>query len=205
MTRDEAWAVVLDNEGLIIAVGQDLMKKLTGSPVMQLIGPDEVWDELKVSGYEGLLKAVETFDESKGIKLSTFAWVCIKNRMLDQLSKMMKQEAGESFVPVSLSEPETEAALDDYIHADSRLQVPDFADELVAQMDAERVTRVAGRILDDEVAEPARHRFILAAQGLTQVEIAKREGVTEGAISHSVTAVRAHLQKRLKELGYAEA
>lgn len=57
--------------------------------------PDEVAD-LSQEGLIGFIKAVQTFDESKGIKLSTYANTCITNRMLSSISKMNKISFNES-------------------------------------------------------------------------------------------------------------
>lgn len=57
--------------------------------------PDEVAD-LSQEGLVGFIKAVQTFDESKGIKLSTYANTCITNRMLSSISKMNKISFNEA-------------------------------------------------------------------------------------------------------------
>lgn len=44
-------------------------------------------DDLKQEGYLGLLKAIETYDESKNVKFSTYATKCIKNKIIDYLRK----------------------------------------------------------------------------------------------------------------------
>ncbi len=57
--------------------------------------PDEVAD-LSQEGLVGLIKAVQTFDKSKGIKFSTYANTCITNRMLSSISKMNKISFNEA-------------------------------------------------------------------------------------------------------------
>lgn len=57
--------------------------------------PEEVAD-LSQEGLIGFIKAVQTFDESKGIKLSTYANTCITNRMLSSISKMNKISFNEA-------------------------------------------------------------------------------------------------------------
>lgn len=57
--------------------------------------PDEVAD-LSQEGLVGFIKAVQTFDPSKGIKLSTYANTCITNRMLSSITKMNKISFNEA-------------------------------------------------------------------------------------------------------------
>ena len=57
--------------------------------------PDEVAD-LSQEGLVGFIKAIQTFDKSRGIKFSTYANTCITNRMLTSISKMNKISFNES-------------------------------------------------------------------------------------------------------------
>lgn len=51
--------------------------------------PDEVAD-LSQEGLVGFIKAVQTYDESRGIMFSTYANTCIINKMLSFIAKMNK-------------------------------------------------------------------------------------------------------------------
>ncbi len=57
--------------------------------------PDEAAD-LSQEGLFGLIRAVQTFDMSKGIKFSTYANACITNRMLSSISKINKINYNEA-------------------------------------------------------------------------------------------------------------
>ena len=57
--------------------------------------PDEVAD-LSQEGLVGFIKAIQTFDKSRGIKFSTYANTCITNRMRTSISKMNKISFNES-------------------------------------------------------------------------------------------------------------
>ncbi len=57
--------------------------------------PDEVAD-LSQEGLVAFIKAVQTFDASKGIKLSTYANTCITNKMLSNISKMNRISFNEA-------------------------------------------------------------------------------------------------------------
>ena len=57
--------------------------------------PDEAAD-LSQEGLFGLIRAVQTFDMSKGIKFFTYANACITNRMLSSISKINKINYNEA-------------------------------------------------------------------------------------------------------------
>lgn len=57
--------------------------------------PDEVAD-LSQEGLVGFIKAIQTYDNSRGIKLSTYANTCITNQMLSSISKMNKISFNEA-------------------------------------------------------------------------------------------------------------
>ena len=69
------------------------------------------YDDLVSAGYEGLIRAVQTYNASKG-KFATYAWTCIANAMRDDVRKFHNQwEVGsdeEDFFP-NLPDDETEA------------------------------------------------------------------------------------------------
>ncbi|MDR0978819.1 MAG: sigma-70 family RNA polymerase sigma factor [Lachnospiraceae bacterium] len=64
------------------------------------IAPGEYEDLVSV-GYFALVKAVETFDESKSMKFSTYAIKCIKNELLQALEKSNKKTALSLDGPIS--------------------------------------------------------------------------------------------------------
>ncbi len=58
----------------------------------------EMCEDLTQEGFMGLLCAVDTYDKSRNVKFSTYANVCIRNKMLSALNKrtsITKGEVGE--------------------------------------------------------------------------------------------------------------
>lgn len=58
----------------------------------------EMCEDLAQEGFIGLLRAVDTYDKSRDVKFSTYANVCIRNKMLSALNKrttIVKGEGGE--------------------------------------------------------------------------------------------------------------
>lgn len=55
----------------------------------------EIYEDLAQEGLMGLLRAVDTYDKSRDVKFSTYANVCIKNKMLSALNKRTTIEKGE--------------------------------------------------------------------------------------------------------------
>lgn len=74
--------------------------------------PDEVAD-LSQEGLVGLIRAVHTFDENRGTKFSTYANICITNKMLSSIAKMNKISYNEALSDdvEELSETESDNAV----------------------------------------------------------------------------------------------
>lgn len=113
-------------------------------------------DDLKQEGYIGLLKAIDTYDESKNIKFSTYAVKCIKNKIIDflRVDKIVKipveqLEKGYSdvMIPIQYTEGrEGKADLENYI-ADE--DTKNMADKMAVRIDdVQKVEKMKQVILD---------------------------------------------------------
>lgn len=59
--------------------------RLVAHIVKKYVQPERESEDLISTGTIGLIKAVDTFDESKGIRLATYASRCIDNAILSQM------------------------------------------------------------------------------------------------------------------------
>ena len=73
----EAWDLALDNKGIMY---QLLYKYLRGHSLPFYKG-DALRAELESFAWEGFFEACRRWDESKGLKLSTYAWPAVQNAM----------------------------------------------------------------------------------------------------------------------------
>lgn len=54
---------------------------------LRIVGSDPEYDDYAQEGFIGLMKACETFDDSKGSKFSAYASICIRNSIIMYLRK----------------------------------------------------------------------------------------------------------------------
>ena len=69
-----AWSEALKHEDLLAQQCRKYIKHL--DPNLGL-----AFDDLMSYGWEGMLRAVENFDPSKGFKFSTYAATCVKHAL----------------------------------------------------------------------------------------------------------------------------
>ena len=137
-------------------------------------------EDLISIGTIGLIKAVNTFQSGKNIKLATYASRCIENEILMHLRKLGSQRTELSFdEPLNTDWDGNELLLSDVLGTDE--------DEVSRPLedDAER------RLLREAIAalEPREQNIILLRFGLpggreyTQKEVAEQMGISQSYIS----------------------
>ncbi len=153
-------------------------------------------DDLISIGTIGLMKAVNTFDYKKGVRLATYASRCVENEIL-MYFRANKKTAQD----VSLTEPiETDReghslTLMDVIAADDTI-----ADDLELKLNAANLYRYMDETLDARELEIIRLRYGLAGEPLTQREVARRLKISRSYVSRIETKALSKLRDRF-ELG----
>ena len=81
--------------------------------------PNKDIDELISIGTVGLIKAIDSFDASKGTRLATYASRCIENEIL-MLFRSNKKQKGETFLhdPIGVDKEGNEISLIDVLSSD---------------------------------------------------------------------------------------
>ena len=136
-------------------------------------------DDLISIGTIGLIKAVGTFDHTKGTRLATYASRCIENEILMFL-RANKKRAQD----VSLSEPiDTDKdghplSLLDVIADDDTL-----AEDLELKVNSEKLQKYLYEVLDDREREVIEWRYGLKGDGMAQREVAKMLGISRSYVS----------------------
>lgn len=137
-------------------------------------------EDLISIGTIGLIKAVTSFKNDKGIRLATYAARCIENEIL-MYFRNLKKTAQD----VSMSEPiETDKdgnalTLIDIIPDDS-----DIDDELDVKLRLERLREVFPNALDERERKIIEMRYGMNGQReLTQREIAKKYNISRSYVS----------------------
>ena len=136
-------------------------------------------DDLISIGTIGLIKAVNTFDHTKGARLATYASRCIENEIL-MYFRAGKKTAQE----VSLSEPiDTDKdghplSLLDVIADDDTL-----AEDLELKVNSEQLHRYIYEVLDEREREVIAWRYGLKGEGMAQREVAQMLGISRSYVS----------------------
>lgn len=145
----------------------------------QNVGEDV--EDLISIGTIGLIKAISSYDESKGSRLATYAARCIDNELLMML-RMRKKTAKDVslYEPIGTDKEGNEINLLDV----TLIRQDDFALELQKKEDMERI-----RTLVDTVLPPREKEIICLRYGffgedeLTQREIGERLGISRSYVS----------------------
>ncbi len=154
-------------------------------------------EDLISIGTIGLIKAVNTFNSEKRIKLATYASRCIENEILMYLRKIGSQKTEVSFdEPLNTDWDGNELLLSDILGTDE--------DEVCRALedDAEkRVLMEAVAALDSREREIILLRFGLSGgREYTQKEVAELLGISQSYISRLEKRILARLRREMQRL-----
>ncbi|MBE6764151.1 MAG: sigma-70 family RNA polymerase sigma factor [Ruminococcaceae bacterium] len=153
-------------------------------------------DDLISIGTIGLIKAVGTFDHTKGTRLATYASRCIENEIL-MYFRANKKTAQD----VSLSEPiDTDKdghplSLLDVIADDDTL-----AEDLELKVNSEKLRRYIAEVLDEREREVIEWRYGLKGDGMAQREVAKKLGISRSYVSRIEKKALEKLHERFERV-----
>ena len=153
-------------------------------------------EDLVSIGTIGLIKAINTFDPFKKIKLATYASRCIENEMLMHLRKISNIRTEVSIEePLNTDWDGNELLLSDVLGSDN--------DSVYKRMEEDEERR----ILREAVARlPERERVIIemryglvSGNELTQKEVADLLGISQSYISRLEKKIMRELRKKIEE------
>ena len=142
---------------------------------------DKETDDLISIGTIGLIKAIDTFDNEKGIRLATYASRCIDNELLMMLrsGKRLSKEV-YLYEPIGSDREGNEINLLDIIEEDE----VDIVENIVLEDDIKKLYSVIGKVLTDREREIICLRYGLKnRKEVTQREIAKELGISRSYVS----------------------
>lgn len=153
--------------------------RLVAHIVKKYHGSNEDPDDLVSIGTIGLIKAVNTFDHTKGARLATYASRCIENEIL------MHFRAGKKTAQdVSLSEP---IDTDKDGHPLSLLDViadeDTLCEDLERKVNIEKLRCFIDEELDAREREVIAWRYGLRGDGMAQREVAAMLGISRSYVS----------------------
>lgn len=145
-------------------------------------------------GAIGLMKAVNSFDPQKNIKLATFASRCIENEILMYLRKVVKRKCEVSLdEPINVDVEGNELLLSDVVGTE-----PDqIAKDLERKMEIEQLYKSFSALSKREFEIIKMRYGLLDSEEMTQKEIADMMGISQSYISRIEKKVLGKLRKEL--------
>ena len=149
-------------------------------------------EDLVSIGTIGLIKAVDTFDETKGSRLATYAARCIENEIL-----MHFRAAKKTAQDVSLSEPiDTDSEGRPLTLMDVLAQEDTIVDDLDRKIKTEKLGRYIRESLDAREREIIALRYGLRGGPLTQWQVAEQLDISRSYVSRLETKALSKLRRR---------
>lgn len=154
-------------------------------------------EDLISVGTIGLIKAVNTFDPQKKIKLATYASRCIENEILMYLRRNSKVKAEISFYePLNIDWDGNELLLSDILGTDNDIVYNFIEDEVDKQL-----LVLAMEKLSDREKEIVQLRFGLNGKNeKTQKEVADLLGISQSYISRLEKRIIKRLKKEINKM-----
>ena len=151
-------------------------------------------DDLRSIGTIGLIKAVSTFNNNKGIRLATYAARCIENEIL-MYFRNLKKTAQDVYI----SDPiETDKEGNTLTFIDVIADESDIAEDIDRKMKIEKLRVILPGVLDEREYRIISMRYGLGGESeLTQREIAKKLKISRSYVSRIEKAALQKLKSRI--------
>ena len=152
-------------------------------------------EDLVSIGTVGLIKAVDTFDGSKGPRLATYAARCIENEILMHFRAAKKTERD-----VSLSEPiDTDSEGHPLTLMDVLAQEDTIAEDLEQRVALSRLGKYVRECLEPRERQIITLRYGMGCAPLTQWQVAERLGISRSYVSRLETRALDKLRARYEK------
>ncbi|SHG67378.1 RNA polymerase, sigma 27/28 subunit, RpsK/SigK, partial [Thermosyntropha lipolytica DSM 11003] len=153
----------------------------------------EDMEDLISIGAIGLIKAISTFDEDKGVRLATYAARCIENEVLMHLRNIKKNKQ-EVYIydPIGYDKEGNEISFIDILTNDN--EIIDIVD---ARMQEDKIIKKMSVLTPRERQVIEMRYGLLSGIKKTQREIAKKLGISRSYVSR---IEKKALKKLVKEL-----
>ncbi|SHE89209.1 RNA polymerase sporulation sigma factor SigE [Clostridium fallax] len=154
-------------------------------------------EDLISVGTIGLIKAVNTFNPEKKIKLATYASRCIENEILMYLRRNSKVKAEISFYePLNIDWDGNELLLSDILGTDNDIVYNLIEDEVDKQL-----LFLAMKSLNEREKEIVKLRFgLFGTREKTQKEVADMLGISQSYISRLEKKIIRRLKKEINRM-----
>lgn len=143
--------------------------------------PNKDIDELISIGTVGLIKAIDSFDASKGTRLATYASRCIENEILMLFRNNKKQNSETSLQdPIGVDKEGNEICLIDILSSDK----DSVLDKVEVNLQIKALYSKMSTVLTDREADILKMRYgLIDGRCRTQREIAGNLGISRSYVS----------------------
>lgn len=154
-------------------------------------------EDLISVGTIGLIKAVNSFDIDKKIKLATYASRCIENEILMHLRKVVRRKYEISLdEPLNVDSDGNELLLSDVLGTDSDMVYNDIEGSIERDLLKKAIKKLSKR--EQEIVAL---RFGLdGAEEITQKEVADLMGISQSYISRLEKKIIVRLKKEITKM-----
>ena len=169
--------------------------RLVAHIIKKYYGKQGEQDDLVSIGTIGLIKAIDTFNPEKNIRLSSYASRCIENEIL-----MHFRAAKKTAQDISLNETiDTDKDGNPLTLMDIMAVDDNILDELSVKLNAQKL----GGYINDELTEREKTIIVLryglnGREPMTQKNVAKRLGISRSYVSRLETKALKQLRKRFE-------
>ncbi len=155
-------------------------------------------EDLISIGTIGLIKAVNTFNPEKNIKLATYASRCIENEILMYLRRNSRNRAEVSFdEPLNVDWDGNELLLSDILGTESDIVYSHIEEEVNRNLLGHAMRKLTCR--EKQIMEM---RFgLISGREMTQKEVADKMGISQSYISRLEKKIIVRLRKEIRKLG----
>ena len=182
-----------DEEAKNILIERNL--RLVAHVIKKYESTGEDVEDLISIGTIGLIKAINTFDESRGTRLATYAARCIENEVLMHLRNLKKPRAEVSlYDPIGFDKEGNEISLLDVLFADN-----DILETVDAKMQEEKIVQKMGALSRRERQVIEMRYGLFTGIKETQRDIAKKLGISRSYVSR---IEKKAISKLIKELSF---
>lgn len=169
--------------------------RLVAHIIKKYYGTQSEQDDLVSIGTIGLIKAINTFDINKKIKLSSYASRCIENEIL-----MHFRNAKKSAQDISLNET---IDTDKDGNPLTLLDIMSVDDNIIDELDFKLNSKKLGQFINEELSDRERKIIILryglnGNEVMTQKNVAKLLGISRSYVSRIETKALKTLRKRFE-------
>lgn len=154
-------------------------------------------DDLVSVGTLGLIKAINSFEADKKIKLATYASRCIENEILMYLRKVVRRRGEVSLdEPLNVDGDGNELLLGDILGTDSDMVYKDIEDSVEKQLLEESISKLSAR----ERQIVGMRYGLYGVEEKTQKEVADLMGISQSYISRLEKKIIHRLKKEINKL-----